>query len=125
LRESIHIFKLNDLTSAYRIGPVFLSWVVRVGPYGSKSHLICQVKGKKLVLKIEEVMFLAFNNNTLSMSECKLLSWISQIHFRVNCGGTLVIRDADGSAAKSFVKEGFMEFLSKVYVEECEDRCMC
>ena len=115
MREHIHIFELNDLTSAYRIGHVFLSWVVKVGPYGSKSHFIYLVKGKKLVLKIEEIMYLAFN--ALSMSGCKLLSWISRILFRANCGGTLVIRDADGSTAKSFIKKGFLEFLNKVYVE--------
>ncbi|GJN39218.1 hypothetical protein PR202_gb28322 [Eleusine coracana subsp. coracana] len=32
---------------------------------------------------------------------------------RANCGGTLVIRDADGSTAKSFIKEGFLEFLDE------------
>ncbi|TVU07741.1 hypothetical protein EJB05_41110, partial [Eragrostis curvula] len=32
---------------------------------------------------------------------------------RANCGGTLVIRDANGSTAKNFIKEGFMEFLNE------------
>ncbi|GJM97547.1 hypothetical protein PR202_ga14481 [Eleusine coracana subsp. coracana] len=32
---------------------------------------------------------------------------------KANCGGTLVIRDADGSTAKTFIKEGFLEFLDK------------
>ncbi|OEL24674.1 putative aminodeoxychorismate synthase, chloroplastic [Dichanthelium oligosanthes] len=32
---------------------------------------------------------------------------------RANCGGTLITRDAYGSIAKNFVKEGFLEFLNK------------
>lgn len=65
LREPIHIFELNDITSAYRIGHVFRSWVVKVAPYGSKSHFIYLVKGK-LILKIEDIILLAFD--ALSMS---------------------------------------------------------
>ncbi|KAG2608297.1 probable aminodeoxychorismate synthase, chloroplastic isoform X2 [Panicum virgatum] len=32
---------------------------------------------------------------------------------RVNCGGTLTTRDAHGSTANNFIKEGFLEFLNK------------
>ncbi|KAJ1260707.1 hypothetical protein BS78_10G253000 [Paspalum vaginatum] len=32
---------------------------------------------------------------------------------RANCGGTLITRDAYGSTAKNFIKEGFLEFLNK------------
>ncbi|XP_034591204.1 probable aminodeoxychorismate synthase, chloroplastic isoform X1 [Setaria viridis] len=32
---------------------------------------------------------------------------------RANCGGTLIIRDACGSTANNFIKEGFLEFLNK------------
>ncbi|CAN6200618.1 unnamed protein product [Urochloa humidicola] len=32
---------------------------------------------------------------------------------RANCGGTLITRDAYGSTASNFIKEGFLEFLNK------------
>jgi hypothetical protein len=62
--------------------------------------------------KAEETYF-----NALSMPACDIDICIFQkFCSRASCGGTLVIRDAYGSTANNFIKDGFLEFLNKVYV---------